>query len=134
MKIHYLREAQGTKFLYIVDSYMYAVALSGGADDVINADKGTVWLIRGDLGELIGACARDQGVKESQLGLTAEEIEFLKENTGAVLRENERGYVEAEYFQDQYDATAHFEEYYDVDNVLVQGHQPVLGIVHEEDA
>jgi hypothetical protein len=132
-----IRPAPGTKFLYVVDSYIYAVIKAGGADDVINADKGIVWLVTGDLGELIGSCAREQGVKESQLGLTPDELDFLRHNTGVVMLENETGNVDAEYFTDQYDAIRHFHEYHMAEEIRVSTltvqHTPGLHLVTEDD-
>lgn len=114
-----LRLAKGTKFQYVVDSYLYACILAGSADDNITAESGQVYLLTGDLAELISQTARNQGVAESALELTHEEQWWLATHLGAVLLEDNFGRCEVEWFRDRDDAQRHFEEFLEATTIQV---------------
>lgn len=84
------------KFDTILDSYVYTVSLDGGGDEEAGDVSTTNWygLLRGNLRESVERIA-----KEDKDKLTKEEADFLDENSaGAIIEENDQGFVSVEYF------------------------------------
>lgn len=107
-----LRVASGTKFDYVLDSYLYAAVQLELADDFICLAEVTVYLLTGNLGELILAAARHWRVTEPQLGFTPDEHEHLNTHEAAVLLEDDYGRCEVNWFTDANDAWNLFHEYH----------------------
>jgi hypothetical protein len=106
-----LRVARGTKFDYVLDSYIYAAILLDAYDDAVISASGSAYLLTGDLRELILAAARYWRVTEHDLQFTPEEIQYLTKHRGVVVLESEGGRCDTYWMQNETAAYDMFKGY-----------------------
>jgi hypothetical protein len=103
------RKAAGNKFELKLDSYMFAIAKDGNADNQAQGPEGeyVAILIDGDaiLDKLIELALE----QNARIGLTPEEVLRIRETDGVVVLEDTSGFVFVHYFTDREEAWMEYE-------------------------
>jgi len=97
------------KFHTIIDSYVYAMTLDGGADREESYDEGGGWYGFVELSHKDAERIREVSI-ENRDQLTVEENELLDESVAVILFERSDGIVEADWFTDMKEAEAQWAE------------------------
>lgn len=86
------------KFNTILDSYVYELSLDGGSDDC--GDVGEIGIIysRLELGSEALDAIKAEAVEDGDT-LTSEEETLIKDSFGAILTENDQGFVSVDYIK-----------------------------------
>jgi hypothetical protein len=95
------------KFDSLVDSFLYAATLDGGADEEAGESETTGWngLLEGN----ILKTARDYAVQQGE-DLTEDEVAELRDTAAVILTENSQGFVTVDYYTDAKEARAEWEK------------------------
>jgi hypothetical protein len=103
-----LRRAAGTRFQYIIDSYIYAVAMTEPETDIYEAQKGRAMMLAGPFLRRILSLAAKQHYTMNDLGMFDAESEFLSEHDGVLILEDQFSCVEVHWYKDHYDAATEY--------------------------
>jgi len=97
-----IRRYGSGKFNTVLDSYVYATSLDGGADEELGEADTFGWygvLTGGD--DLLSAVEREARDHDDEL--TEEEAELLRESAGVILSEDSQGFAYVDYFDHKRD-------------------------------
>lgn len=87
------------KFDTILDSYVYGLSLDGGAEDAGDVSEIGIVYSRIELGPDAVKDIEEKLAQDKEEPLTPEERELLEQSFGAILTENDQGFVSVDYFE-----------------------------------